>query len=348
MHGCSPIYSYVGFPLTAALYDRDLQMQNTLRWSHCVTRADHLRQYLPGYQQIEQAVMRLLLAVFPRWLVLGLGLHNGHMLRQFFAADGGSGFSGHIDEADGASKTLLYLSVIVKLTADPVGAHGTWMQVDGYPPVRYGSVDGAVVIFLSRSKHSSLRTPHNMGKVLKLALFYKFTDPQLIAQYQEVAPPALARGTPLEFSILPSQVPKDPHTPYNLIPSHLTCFVLTSSHLVPSHLIPSHLAPAGFNGIGCKIGCKIHATCKCNDECLPCSLPLCGTMLQPLFDADNEARDCSLQCTRIKGAPLYANPLYGFCSKVHAATVPSLLTVSVRLFDFSLHGPPCTESGPGG
>ena len=266
MHGCSPIYSYVGFPLTAALYDRDLQMQNTLRWSHCVTRADHLRQYLPGYQQIEQAVMRLLLAVFPRWLVLGLGLHNGHMLRQFFAADGGSGFSGHIDEADGASKTLLYLSVIVKLTADPVGAHGTWMQVDGYPPVRYGSVDGAVVIFLSRSKHSSLRTPHNMGKVLKLALFYKFTDPQLIAQYQEVAPPALARGTPLEFSILPSQVPKDPHTPYNLIPSHLTCFVLTSSHLAPSHLIPSHLAPADFNGMGCRIGCKIHATCKCNDE----------------------------------------------------------------------------------
>ena len=272
MHGCSPIYSYVGFPLTAALYDRDLQMQNTLRWSHCVTRADHLRRYLPGYQQIEQAVMRLLLAVFPRWLVLGLGLHNGHMLRQFFAADGGSGFSGHIDEADGASKTLLYLSVIVKLTADPVGAHGTWMQVDGYPPVRYGSVDGAVVIFLSRSKHSSLRTPHNMGKVLKLALFYKFTDPQLIAQYQEVAPPALARGTPLEFSILPSQVPKDPHTPYNLIPSHLTCFVLTSSHLVPSHLIPSHLAPADFNGMGCRIGCKIHATCKCNDEKLPCSL----------------------------------------------------------------------------
>ena len=272
MHGCSPIYCYVGFDQTAALYDRDLQMQNTLRWSHCVTRADHLRQYLPGYQQIEQAVMRLLLAVFPKWLVLGLGLHNGHMLRQFFAADGGSGFSDHIDEADGASKTLLYLSVIVKLTADPVGAHGTWMQVDGYPPVRYGSVDGAVVIFLSRSKHSSLRTPHNMGKVLKLALFYKFTDPQLIAQYQEVAPPALARGTPLEFSILPSQVPKDPHTPYNLIPSHLTCFVLTSSHLAPSHLIPSHLAPADFNGMGCRIGCKIHATCECNDEKLPCSL----------------------------------------------------------------------------
>jgi hypothetical protein len=246
MHGCSPIYCYADFDQTAALYDRDSQMQNTLRWGHLVTRADHLRRYLPGYQQIEQAVMRLLLAVFPRWLVLGLGLHNGHMLRQFFAADGGSGFCDHIDEADDASKTLLYLSVIVKLTADPVGADGTWMQVDGYEAVRYGRVDGAVVIFLSRSKHRSLRTPHNMGKVLKLALFYKFTDPQLIAQYQEVAPPALARGTPLEFSVLPSQVPKDPRTPYNL---------------VPSHLIPSHLAPAGFNGIGC----NIHATCKCNE-----------------------------------------------------------------------------------
>ena len=241
MHGCSDIYCYVEYDQTAAQYDRASQMQNTLRWSHCVTRADSLRRCLPGYQQIEQAVMRMLLAVFPRWLVLGLGLHNGHLLRQFFEADGGSGFCGHIDEADDASKTLLYLTAIVKLTADPVGAHGTWMQVDGYQPVRYGSVDGAVVIFLSRRKHSSLRTPHNMGEVLKLALFYKFTDPQLIAQYQEVAPPALAHGTPLEFSVLPSQVPKDPRTPSHLIPSHLTCFVLTSSHLVPSHLIPSHL-----------------------------------------------------------------------------------------------------------
>ena len=65
-----------------------------------------------------------------------------------------------------------------------------------------------------------------MGKVLKLALFYKFTDPLLIAQYQEVAPPALVHDTPLEFSALPSQVPKDPRTPSHLIPSHLTCCVL--------------------------------------------------------------------------------------------------------------------------
>ena len=83
-------------------------MQNTLRWGHSVSRARGLRRCLPGFQQIEQAVMRMLVVVFP-WLADGLGLHNGHLLRHFFKADGGSGFGGHIDEADDSVKTLLYL-----------------------------------------------------------------------------------------------------------------------------------------------------------------------------------------------------------------------------------------------
>ena len=75
-----------------------------------------------------------------------------------------------------------------------------------------------------------------------------------------------------------------------------------------------------------------------------------AAVLNPVFAADTAGTGAGphLVCHRISGAPLYTNPLYGVCSKVHAATVPSLLTVSVRLFDFSLHGPPCTESGPGG
>ena len=54
MDGCSPIYCYVGFPHTAAKYNRTSQLQNTLRWSHSVTRADNLRRCLPEFQQIEQ------------------------------------------------------------------------------------------------------------------------------------------------------------------------------------------------------------------------------------------------------------------------------------------------------
>ena len=39
MHGCSHIYCYVEYAQTAAKYDRTSQLQNTLRWSHSVTRA---------------------------------------------------------------------------------------------------------------------------------------------------------------------------------------------------------------------------------------------------------------------------------------------------------------------
>ena len=80
------------------------------------------------------------------------------------------------------------------------------------------------------------------------------------------------------------------------------------------------------------------------------NFPVCAAVLNKVFAADKGGTSAvmHLLCKRISGAPLYGNPLYGFCSKVHAATVPSLLTVSVRLFDFLLHGPPCTESGPGG
>ena len=56
---------------------------------------------LPGYRELECGVWKLLELHFPQ-LVRGIGLHNGHILRQFRAADGGSGFDYHVDDADQA------------------------------------------------------------------------------------------------------------------------------------------------------------------------------------------------------------------------------------------------------
>jgi len=87
------------------------------------------------------------------------------------------------------SSTLLYLSVAIKLTDDPPEADGSWMHVEGYEPVRYGSQAGSTIMFLSRRRHSSLRTPRNMNKVLKLVLFYKFVDPYLSLLWNHIMQP---------------------------------------------------------------------------------------------------------------------------------------------------------------
>ena len=206
MGGTSDIMCYTGYPLTADKYNRVMQEQNSLRWGCSAARLEGLRAHLPGYAEIERGVGHLLEAKFPN-LAHGLGLHNGHILRQFYGADGGSGFNEHIDEADDASKTLLWLSVAIKLTDDPPGGtvQGTWMQVSGYEPVRYGRESGSVIMFLSRRPHRSMRTPPHMKKVLKLVLFYKFSAPQLQEQYKHVAPPSPEHTSPRPLSVLPSQ-----------------------------------------------------------------------------------------------------------------------------------------------
>ena len=206
MGGTSDIMCYSGYPLTADKYNRVMQEQNSLRWGCSAARLEGLRAHLPGYAEIERGVGHLLEAKFPN-LAHGLGLHNGHILRQFYEADGGSGFNEHIDEADDASKTLLWLSVAIKLTDDPPGGtvQGTWMQVSGYEPVRYGRESGSVIMFLSRRPHRSMRTPPHMKKVLKLVLFYKFSAPQLQEQYKHVAPPSPEHTSPRPLSVLPSQ-----------------------------------------------------------------------------------------------------------------------------------------------
>ena len=77
--------------------------------------------------------------------------------------------------------------------------------------------------------------------------------------------------------------------------------------------------------------------------------PACMGQLNQAFEAKGPGTGSGppLLLTRINGAPLYGNAVYGIVAKVHAATVPSLLTVSVRLFDL-FTAPPCTETWPGG
>ena len=204
MKGTSDINCYSGYTYTADQYSKKKQEENVLRWGYGESRLEGFREHLPGYAEIERSVQRVLEATFPH-LAPGLGLHNGHILRQFFQADGGSGFNEHIDEADDASNTLLWLSVAIKLTDDPPGeVEGTWMQVTGFEPVMYGKEAGSVVMFLSRRPHRSMRTPRKMSKVLKLVLFYKFTTPLLLEQYKLVAPPPLDHTSPRPLSVLPS------------------------------------------------------------------------------------------------------------------------------------------------
>ena len=203
----SDIHGYSGYKTTAAKYDASAQWANTLRWGHSKAREAGLRKYLPGFDKIEKAVRQVVLSdAFPD-LVPSLGLYNGHILRQFYQADGGSGFGMHIDLADDAWKKIrLFVSVAVLLTDEPEGADGTWMRVHGFSPVRYGRKAGSVVMFVSRMAHMSLRTPENMGHVLKLVLFYYFEGEAMQAHFHGVTPEDPLQGVPNVVAALPLQV----------------------------------------------------------------------------------------------------------------------------------------------
>ena len=178
-----------------------------LRWRGIARRNESIRRCLPGCRAIEEGCTKLITQHFPD-LAPDLVKFNSHILRQYYEADGGSGFGRHIDEADDSTDRL-YLSIAIKLTEDPPGSDGTWMQVEGFEPVRYGSSAGSVVIFLSRLPHWSLRTPPNMGKVLKICHFYSFRVPSVLAlEYARVAPPdcpPLSENANRAFSVLPQQ-----------------------------------------------------------------------------------------------------------------------------------------------
>jgi hypothetical protein len=190
-----------------------MQVRNVLRWRGTASGNEAIHRGLPGSRVIDHEITKLLRLYFPV-LDSSLEKFNGHLLRQYYEADGGSGFGRHIDEADDCTRQLLYLSVAVKLTDDPPGSDGTWMQVEGFRPVRYGCSAGSVVMFLSRWPHWSLRTPPNMGKVLKLVSFYRFREhSQLAAEYAKVAPAdcaPLSDNANRAFSVLPQQDSSQP------------------------------------------------------------------------------------------------------------------------------------------
>ena len=104
-----------------------------------------------------------------------VSLQNFHVLKQSSSRDQGSTFGVHLDLADDAPKAKvrdLLVSVAVKLTEDPPESEGTWMQVIGHPPRRYGQAAGSVLAFRSMTKHQSLLTPTSAGEILKIVLFY--------------------------------------------------------------------------------------------------------------------------------------------------------------------------------
>jgi len=175
--GAAPLSPYVGYAATSDKYSETTQKLNTLGISGSETRRQSCLQHLPGLGAIHskvciELIKQLNLSELPK-------LHNFHILRQYHEADGGSGFGPHIDEADDSGGPPAF-SVVVKLTADPPGSSGSWMQVlepEPFDPVRYDADAGSSTIFLSRRYHQSLRTPLDMGKVLKLVLFFNYKAP---------------------------------------------------------------------------------------------------------------------------------------------------------------------------
>jgi hypothetical protein len=78
-----------------------MQVQNTLMWRGCDSRRAGIRNGLPGFSQIEDSIQQHIIAHHLPQFSGKLSLYNSHVLRQFTAADGGSGLRRHIDEADG-------------------------------------------------------------------------------------------------------------------------------------------------------------------------------------------------------------------------------------------------------
>jgi len=143
------------------------------------TRLKAIVRVMPGLQEIEaEATEMAQHLAMERWDE-EVTLWNFHILKQSRLLDSGSGFGPHADERDDGPKHLrgnLLLSVAVKLTADPAGSEGTWMQVVGHGPVRYGEAAGSVRIFESARQHQSLFTPTNAGTIRKIVFFYTRSD----------------------------------------------------------------------------------------------------------------------------------------------------------------------------
>ena len=184
----SRLAAFSHFDGTRNKFSHEKQRLNTLRWRGDRRRRAQIRKHLPGYASIEDAFLSWLSTQLPL-LRPHLAVYNAHILRQGHDLGGGSGFKGHVDDAD-EGKQGLYLSAAVKLTQDPDSSggsrEGSSMQVMGKKPIMYGSEAGSFVVFFSRKWHESLPTPAHMGRVLKLVLFIRFVTPALVEQYHQL------------------------------------------------------------------------------------------------------------------------------------------------------------------
>ena len=66
----------------------------------------------------------------------------------------------------------LETTVCIKLTQDPPGVSGSWMQMTNQKATPYGTEAGSAICFRSCVSHRSLKTDPAMGTVLKLVLFF--------------------------------------------------------------------------------------------------------------------------------------------------------------------------------
>ena len=305
------LQGYQDYPVTTLKYDPVAQRENTLRWRKSVNTEKGMRQYLPGFDLIEQSVMKdLLPSLFPSF-AHGLSMYNGHILRQGHALDGGSSFDTHIDEADDApNSVMLYVSVAIKLTDDPDEADGTWMQVEGFQPVRYGRKAGSVVVFLSRRPHRSLRTPRNMGTLLKLVLFYNFVDCELRAAYERVASPHLG---PLhgDLNVLP-QVNDDFSPPEDTVPGPSSLVTVAEADETALHSTQSQDADISIEDTPTAWSKMMKEACKaawstCKDMLSQCWEPKEGQVVQLRLDKHKE-----------HGAGPFDRVFYGICGQVRA------------------------------
>ena len=139
------------------------------------TRVASIIRVMPGLAGVEAEATKLAQSVAKEQFGEEVKLWNFHLLKQARHLDRGSGFGVHIDERDdgkGKFRAHLLLSLAVKLTSDPDGSEGSWMQVVGHGPVQYGASAASFVLFESSRPHLSLLTPVSVGTVLKIVFFY--------------------------------------------------------------------------------------------------------------------------------------------------------------------------------
>ena len=163
----APIPPFHGYQSTLEPYHAGYQRLNTL----VITKRRFKKAFemIPGLGALAEGAMALMSRVVR---TLAFEHENIHVLRQVPGVPCGATFSPHRDDH---SLRLLY-TLILKLTADPVAAPPSQMQVFEpveHPPLSYLSQAGSAIIFRSQDLHTSLAPAPALGTVVKVAFFFR-------------------------------------------------------------------------------------------------------------------------------------------------------------------------------